>query len=88
MAPLAAILRRRKQDISIMDRYREYPHYKLGDLGLIPRPRQKIDRRALSLSSSGNYMAKAMRGNTKQRPATTDASKSPVAKPDKLPPIG
>jgi len=88
MAPLAAIPRRRKQDVSIMDRYREFPHYKLGDLGLIPRPRQKLDRRTATLSSNASYMAQLSQTPTKTPLVSSNMPDSPISNRDKLPPIG
>ena len=87
MAPLSVVKSAPKVHTSREEEPQEFPHYKLGDLGLIPRPRKTSTRRA-SYASKVAHLSQTTRIGLKAGLDIGSLSSTTLQKHDKLPPVG
>ena len=87
MAPLSVVKSAPKVDSSRVEQPPEFPHYKLGDLGLVPRPR-KIPTRRASFASKVAHLSRTTRVGLKPGLDLGTLTPTTLQKLDKLPPVG
>nr|XP_002123434.1 cilia- and flagella-associated protein 157 [Ciona intestinalis] len=83
MAPLASVKEVPKQDTSRVESPPKFPHYKLGDLGLVPRPRKQ----AMGHPSKVAHLSATTRIGLKPSMTIGSLTPSTLQKHDRLPAI-
>ena len=87
MAPLSMVKASPKDDSSRVEQPQEFSHYKLGDLGLVPRPR-KVPARRPSFASKVAHLSHTTRIGLKPGLDLGTLTPTALQKHDKLPPVG
>lgn len=87
MAPLSIVKSVPKLDSSRVERLQEFPHYKLGDLGLIPRPRKSPVKPGV-YSSKVAHLSHTTRIGLKPDLDIGTLTPTTLEKHNRLPPVG